>query len=142
MAKENKKQDAQNKPAQPKAADAPKQQKAQEQKTQHHDASQQKDAAQQKAPQDASQQKAAPQQQAPQKGGITFAQGFRAQVEEIVGRTGMRGEATQVRCKILDGRDANKVMRRNVKGPVRLGDILVLRETDIEAQKLKGGNRR
>ncbi len=72
----------------------------------------------------------------------SFPQSFRAQVEEIVGRTGMRGEAIQVRCKILDGRDSSKVMRRNVKGPVRIGDILMLRETEVEAQKLKGGSRR
>jgi|SRR3989344_3798488 len=72
----------------------------------------------------------------------SFPQSFRAQVEEMVGRTGMRGEAVQVRCKILDGRDSGKVMRRNVKGPVRIGDILMLRETETEAQKLKGGSRR
>ena len=76
------------------------------------------------------------------KTGYSFPQAFRAQVEEMVGRTGMRGEAVQVRCKILDGRDSGKVMRRNVKGPVRIGDILMLRETEIEAQKLKGGCRR
>lgn len=63
-----------------------------------------------------------------------------ARVEEVIGKTGTRGEATQVRCKILAGRDESKVIARNVKGPVRVDDILMLRETEIEARKLsKGG---
>jgi len=60
-----------------------------------------------------------------------------AVVEEIVGRTGFRGEITQVRCKLIEGNEKGKSMRRNVKGPIQLGDLLMLREVDIEARRIK-----
>ena len=70
------------------------------------------------------------------KGSINFTEAWPASVEEVVERTGNRGGITQIRCKILDGRDANKIIRRNVSGPVQVGDILMLRETEIEARAL------
>jgi len=60
-----------------------------------------------------------------------------AVVEEIVGRTGFRGEITQVRARVLQGPNQGKVIRRNVKGPIRLKDVLMLRETEIEARRLR-----
>ena len=74
-------------------------------------------------------------------GEIRFFEGLPAEVKEIIGRTGMRGELTQVMCQIQAGRDENKAIRRNVKGPIRKGDILMLLETEIEAQRLGGGRR-
>ncbi|MFH1323632.1 MAG: 30S ribosomal protein S28e [Nanoarchaeota archaeon] len=72
---------------------------------------------------------------------MSFTPATPARVEEIIGRTGTRGEAIQVRCKVLEGRDQNKVLRRNIKGPIQLGDILMLRETEIEAKQLSKAGR-
>jgi small subunit ribosomal protein S28e len=60
-----------------------------------------------------------------------------AVVEGIIGRTGAKGEVTQVKCRIVQGYDKGKTMRRNVRGPVRKKDILMLRETQIEARRIK-----
>ncbi len=75
-------------------------------------------------------------------GVITFFDGIPAEVKELVTRAGTRGELTQVMCQILDGRDKNKAIRRNVKGPIQVGDILMLMETEIEAQRAGGPPRK
>lgn len=59
-----------------------------------------------------------------------------AEVIEIVGNTGMHGEATQVKCRILEGSNKGRIITRNCIGPIQIGDILMLLETAHEVKKL------
>jgi len=59
------------------------------------------------------------------------------EVVEVLGRTGIYGEIHQVMCRVLEGKDRGRVIRRNVKGQIKKGEKLSLLETEREAKPIR-----
>ncbi|CAD7968868.1 unnamed protein product [Amoebophrya sp. A120] len=64
-----------------------------------------------------------------------------ARVVEVLGRTGSRGGVIQVKVEFLTEEGSvvpgGRKLVRNVKGPIREGDVLCLLETEREARRLR-----
>ena len=73
------------------------------------------------------------QQQRPQ-----FA-GFMAEIVEVnrTHKTGISGEVYLVACRILEGKDENRIIKRNVLGPIKVGDVIRLPDTSREARDIR-----
>lgn len=63
--------------------------------------------------------------------------GTPAEVVEIIKRTGVHGEIVQILCRILDGPEKGRIKRRNARGNVQKGDVLILLNTEREAKEIK-----
>ena len=64
--------------------------------------------------------------------------GFLAEVvEKMPNRTGLFGSVLQVMCKVMEGRDKGRVIRRNITGRVKVGDIIRLSDTSREDKPIR-----
>jgi small subunit ribosomal protein S28e len=65
--------------------------------------------------------------------------GFLAEIVEVNTqvKTGISGEIYLVSCRILEGKDKGRIIRRNMLGPAKVGDVIRLPDTSREAREIK-----
>lgn len=68
---------------------------------------------------------------------LSSEEGVIAEVVEVLGRAGATGEVIQARVRIQTGRNKGRVILRNVRGPIRVGELIYLREAEREARRLR-----
>lgn len=56
-----------------------------------------------------------------------------AEVMAITGKLGVKG-VSRVRCRIIEGNEKGKIVTRNVVGPIRVGDVIVLKDTTMDTE--------
>ncbi|MFC2142897.1 30S ribosomal protein S28e [Candidatus Aenigmatarchaeota archaeon] len=63
-----------------------------------------------------------------------------AEVISILKRSGTKG-IIRARCRVVDGKDKGKILTRNLIGPIKLGDLVMLRETEMDSSGSFGERR-
>ena len=56
-----------------------------------------------------------------------------AEIIQVMNRLGIKG-VSRVRCKVISGSDKDKILTRNVVGPVKAGDVILLKETAMDTE--------
>jgi len=56
------------------------------------------------------------------------------QVVKVFKKAGLYGECYQVLVRVLEGRDKGNLLRRNIRGPVKENDMIMLKETERDAR--------
>ena len=55
-----------------------------------------------------------------------------AEVIQVMERLGVKG-VSRIRVKVIDGRDKGKILTRNVVGPIKKGDVILLKDTAMDS---------
>jgi small subunit ribosomal protein S28e len=65
--------------------------------------------------------------------------GYLAEIVEVdmKRKTGIYGEIYIVSCKILEGRDEGRVIRKTMMGPIKVGDVVRVLDTNREGREIR-----